>query len=209
MKRHPEISHRTAMTLGHQRAMINKSMIDGWFGCLKTYLQREIPDWENMVKDPRRCFNADESGFPLCINTGKVLAEKGARHVYQVASSTKQQLTVMVCFNAFGQYIPPLIVFPGERLRDSGINDFPEAIYGQTPSGWMDSELFVEFLKHVNAFVAEQSIQKPIILYVDGHSTHLSLEAAEYCNSNDIVLYCLFPNATHVLQPCDVEFLVR
>ncbi|XP_053406593.1 uncharacterized protein LOC128559316 [Mercenaria mercenaria] len=205
-KRHPEISQRTAMTLGHQRAGINESMINGWFDSLQSFLHQEVTDWRNMVNDPRRCFSADESGFPLCVNTGKVLAEKGARHVYQVTSSTKQQLTVMVCFNAFGDYIPPLIIFPGECFRDCGIQGFPEAIYGQTSNGWMDSELFVEFLKHFNTFVIEKCIQKPVILYVDGHSTHMSLEAATYCHDNDIVLYCLFPNATHVLQPCDVGF---
>ena len=32
------------------------------------------------------------------------------------------------------------------------------------------------------------------------------MEAAKYCHDNDIVLYCSLPNATHVLQPCDVGF---
>ena len=206
MRRHPELAERTAMALGHQRALITQSMIDTWFLGLQSYLKKEVPGWEEMLKDPRRSFNADESGFPLCVNTGKVLAEKGARHVYQVTSSTKQQITVMVCFNAMGQYVPPLIVFPGERFRDSGIHEFPEAIYGQTVNGWMDSELFVEFLKHLDAYIKEHSIPKPVILYVDGHSTHMSLEASAFCNNNGIILYCLLPNATHILQPCDVGF---
>ena len=78
-------------------------MIDGWFGGLHNFLQAEIPDWEALIADPRCSFNADESGFPLCIKTGKVLAEKGAKNVYQVTTSNKTQITVMACFNAFGQ----------------------------------------------------------------------------------------------------------
>jgi hypothetical protein len=70
----------------------------------------------------------------------------------------------------------------------------------------MDSELFVEFLKHLNEFVINRNIPKPIMLLVDGHSTHMSFDAAHYCFSNGIILYCLLANATHVLQPCDVGF---
>jgi hypothetical protein len=147
---------------------------------------------------------ADESGFPLCVNSGKVLAEKGARHVYQVATSDKQQITVMACFNAFGDYMPPLIVYPGQRFRDHGIESFPEAIYGHTDNEWMDSALFLSFLKELNCFVTSKSITKPVLLFVDGHSTHMSLDAAQYCFDNQIILYCLLPNAMHILQPCDV-----
>ena len=45
-----------------------------------------------------------------------------------------------------------------------------------------------------------------VMLLVDGHSTHMSLAAAQYCFTNDIILYCLLENATHILQPCDVGF---
>ena len=105
-------------------------MIEEWFNGLTAYLEKEVPDWQSMLKDPRRSFNTDESVFPLCVNTGKLIAEKGARHVYQVTSGTKQQLTVMAYFNAFGEYVDPLTVFPGERFRDSGIHDFPDAMDG-------------------------------------------------------------------------------
>lgn len=55
----------------------------------------------------------------------------------------------------YGDYIPTVIIFPGERLRVSSIHEYPEAIYGETQNGWMDSNLFVEFLKHLNSFVEE------------------------------------------------------
>jgi hypothetical protein len=112
----------------------------------------------------------------------------------------------MVCFNAFGDYVPPLIVYPGERFRDTDIKAFPAAIYGSTSNGWMDSELFVAFLEHFSEFVDNANITKPVILFVDGHTTDMSRAAAIFCANNDIILYCLLPNATHVLQPCDVGF---
>ncbi|XP_053392934.1 uncharacterized protein LOC128555225 [Mercenaria mercenaria] len=205
-RRHPDLSERSAMCLGHHRAVVNMAMIQGWFDGLVEHLQSEVQDYQSLLKDPRRLFNCDESGFPLCLKTGKVLAERGARHVYHVSSSNKQQITVMVCFSAFGNYVPPLIVYPGERFRDTGIEAFPTAIYGHTHNGWMDSELFVAFLEHFSSYVDHENIPKPVLLFVDGHSTHMSRDAATYCANNGIILYCLLPNATHILQPCDVGF---
>ncbi|KAH3724049.1 hypothetical protein DPMN_049851 [Dreissena polymorpha] len=56
----------------------------------------------------------------------------------------------MACFNACGDYVPPLIVYPGERYRDIGIDEFPSTIYGLSENGWMDSPLFVAILTHLN-----------------------------------------------------------
>lgn len=44
-----------------------------------------------------------------------------------------------------------------------------------------------------------------MILFLDGHSSHLSLDLSEFCADKQIHLYCLPPNATHILQPCDVS----
>ncbi|XP_053403175.1 uncharacterized protein LOC128558284 [Mercenaria mercenaria] len=120
-RRHPDLSERSAMCLGHHRSVVNMAMIQGWFDGLVEHLQSEVQDYQSLLKDPRRLFNCEQSGFPLCLKTRKVLAERGARHVYHVSSSNKQQITVMVCFSAFGNYVPPLIVYPGERFRDTAL----------------------------------------------------------------------------------------
>ncbi|CAH2108084.1 unnamed protein product [Euphydryas editha] len=44
----------------------------------------------------------------------------------------------------------------------------------------------------------------PVILYVDGHKTHLTKEVSELCKSLEIHLIALYPNATRILQPADV-----
>ena len=116
-KRHPEITMRTPMSLGHERSVVNIGMIRGWYDGVFNYLKKEVPGYESLVNSSRRIFNADESGFPLAVKAGRVMAEKGARHVYQVVTNTKTQITVMVAFNAYGDYVPPMILFPGERQR--------------------------------------------------------------------------------------------
>jgi hypothetical protein len=32
----------------------------------------------------------------------------------------------------------------------------------------------------------------------------MSLPAANFCSEKSIILYCLLPNSTHVLQACDI-----
>lgn len=105
--------------------------------------------------------------------------------------------------NALGNYMPPMILYPGERFRDVGVAKFPEAIFAHTPNGWMDKDCFVVSLEH-NAHLPNENITCPVLLIVDGHSTHISLDASKFCRDNGIVLYCLLPNATHILQACDV-----
>lgn len=79
------------------------------------HLLDELSGWQSMISDPRQCFNADESGFPLCPKSGKVLAPKRSKHIYQIGAG---KVTIIACFNAMEMYLQPLINFPGEQLRD-------------------------------------------------------------------------------------------
>ena len=36
-----------------------------WYGELQMYLINEVPDYEEILSDPSRVWNCDESGFPL------------------------------------------------------------------------------------------------------------------------------------------------
>ena len=47
---------------------------------------------------------------------------------------------------------------------------------------------------------------RPILVFADGHKSHLSLETADFCAAKQIILVALYPNSTHMLQPLDVSF---
>lgn len=69
----------------------------------------------------------------------------------------------------------------------------------------MTATTFLEYLQKIfYPFLCEQEIQFPVVLFVDGHSSHLSLETAEFCLEKKIVLIALYPNSTHLIQPMDV-----
>lgn len=78
-------------------------------------------------------------------------------------------------------------------------------IIGRSDSGWMVSSTFFEYIS--NGFfnwLVNNKIKLPVILFLDGHKSHLSMELANFCAENQIIIYCLPPNSTHIIQPCDV-----
>lgn len=71
----------------------------------------------------------------------------------------------------------------------------------------MTRETFYYYLKNVfHPWLVTAHIPLPVVVFVDGHASHVSFQTTEFCRQQPIVLICLFPNATHVLQPLDVSF---
>ena len=78
---------------------------------------------------------------------------------------------------------------------------------GRSENGWIDSQLFVLWLKKTFLpSLVQRQVRMPVLLLVDGHKTHCSLEAAEVCRENNIILYLILAHASHVLQPLDKGF---
>lgn len=63
----------------------------------------------DVLKDPRRVFNTDETAFYLNPNPGKVLAAKGRKNLYTAAGNDEKfNLTVLMTANASGKVAPPI-----------------------------------------------------------------------------------------------------
>ena len=112
----------------------------------------------------------------------------------------------MGTINGRGDIVSPGIIYPYVRLPNDIASSVPEGYFiGMSESGWMKSECFFEYL--ANAFIPwlrDNNIKLPVILFVDGHTTHLTLQVSTLCEENRIILYLLPPNTTHILQPADV-----
>ena len=57
---------RWAITLGKERAIVSAEKITKWFQDFRQYIEEELGDKE-LLNDPSRIYNADESGFSLCM----------------------------------------------------------------------------------------------------------------------------------------------
>lgn len=207
LKRHENISLRTGEALGKERAYVTSQKLDKWFADYVDYLTSSVPGGEEVMQDPTRIFNADESGFPLAGKSEKVLAEKGSKNVYNLTTSDKSQITVLACCSASGMFIPPMLIFPGIRFMYDPLRGAPDGSFlGRSSNGWIDSEIFFEWLaNHFYPHLVKEGIKFPVVLLVDGHASHINLETANFCNEKKIVLYCLPPHASHIMQPLDVS----
>lgn len=111
--------------------------------------------------------------------------------------------------NAAGQCAPTLVVYPAKRLPSSIKTSMPPGpnwALGHSDKGCMNGEVFFEYM--INAFiqwVSREKIKLRIIVFCDGHRSHMTYKLCTFCGDKEIELIALHPNATHILQPLDVS----
>lgn len=202
-RRHPEISPRLAQNLSISRAYATEEVLRVWFQEVETHLNKI--NLHNI--DPSRIFNLDESAFFLVPKTDRVLARRGAKSVYKVVhEDEKESITTLFTVNAAGTMLPPMILFWYQRIPTNITNTLPpEWIIGNTDRGWMTAESFLDYITtKFHPWLVTNRIKFPVIFYLNGHSSHMTLALSQFCKANQIELIALYPNATHVLQPLDV-----
>ena len=205
-RRYKTLALREAEGLSKARGIITKESILKWFRELKIYLEQ--CNASNILEDSSRIFNDDDTSFVMCPKSGKVLAPKGYKNVYEIKKgSEKKTITVLLVFSADGKTLTPMVVFPFIRPNKAIIDSVPSGWFiGRSESGWMRSETFFEYIANgLNKWVTDNKIKRPILLLVDGHKSHLSIELSQFCDDNEIILYALPPNTTHIMQPADVS----
>ncbi|XP_039278790.1 uncharacterized protein LOC120350267 [Nilaparvata lugens] len=192
MRHHPQLVRKTPESLTKGRALITEELIRKWFRELEEYLD-EIGQ-KDILKEPDRILNGDETSFSMCPKTGKVIAPKGWRNLYDIKmGNEKETVTVLLVFTASGRTLVPMIVFPFVKPPKL----LSKACQQASETGWMRSELFYEYVANgVDSWLRKENIKKPVLLFVDGHKSHLTLELSQFCSDNGIILYALPPKTT-------------
>lgn len=100
--------------------------------------------------------------------------------------------------------MPPVYIFPRIRYKDYFLNGAPEASLGLgSKTGWMTAELFVKVLSHIQKNTL-CTTANPILLIMDNHISHVSIDSINFAKSNGIVLLSFPPHCSHRMQPLDV-----
>lgn len=76
LRRHPSIAIRTPEPVTDASSKVSEKDIRGWFAQIKLYLRDK--NFAEILDDPTRIFNGDETNFMMCPKTRKVLAPKGS-----------------------------------------------------------------------------------------------------------------------------------
>ena len=197
-KRHPHLTMKSAVPLSYVRAQAHDEDVliryyDMLHECLTT---------NDILNKPSAIFNCDETGMPLNPKCHKVVSEVGSKHTGHITGNRKGQTTVLACTCAAGYAIPPLVVFDRKTLNMKATEgEVPGTFYGLSSSGWMTQDLFYHWFEHQFLQYAPQI--RPLLLLMDGHSSHYNPETIKLAAKNGVILFTLPPNTTHITQPLD------
>lgn len=101
---------------------VSEFNIKKWFNDI--YLSEE--NLTDNLKDGRRVFNGDETGFSLCPKTKCVLGPRGSKDINEVAKgNAKENITKMFSFNAVGQRCHPMVIYKYKRIPQNILNSIP------------------------------------------------------------------------------------
>ena len=117
-----------------------------------------------------------------------------------IGGSGRENITVQACINAEGKLLPPYIIYTGKYVLANCTNGGPLGTrFAVSTNGWMTIAAYIDWFQ--NLFIPSLPSERPILLILDGHSSHISHEVCELAIKNNIHMLKLPP---HFLQPLDV-----
>lgn len=126
-------------------------------------------------------YNADETGTSLGeYSRKKIECDSTTKRPVRCSSSTKTSITSLHCICADGTIMPPAVLFAGKIFPSTVAAKFPLSYYvGVTENVWMEKAQFYAWV--ANSFVPNLRPQRPVLLLVDGHASHIDLNTLEIC----------------------------
>lgn len=151
-------------------------------------------------------WNMDETGFSTVPSKlGKVICLRGKKRVGQIVSAERgTMVTMALAVNAAGNSMPPFFLFPRKKMQSTFLDNASTGAIGfANESGWMCQPEFLRFMQH---FVkhSKASAESPVLLLLDNHGSHLSIEALDLAAANGVTLLTFPPHCSHRMQPLDV-----
>ena len=98
--------------------------------------------------------------------------------------------------------MPPFIIF--DRMSHNYqlmSEEIPGTLYGSSTNGWFDQELFLLWFHKL--FLMSVPKVRPLLLIMDGHSSHYSPDFIRIAAKEQILIFVLPLHTTHLTQPLD------
>ncbi|KAJ8883528.1 hypothetical protein PR048_015372 [Dryococelus australis] len=168
------LSLRVPENLSAYRAsMSNPTMINDYFEMVHHLLSTlGIKDNASLL------WTVDETGLCYVVKPNKIVTEIGKRFVYKrVYADRAETHTLVGCICADRTWIPPFVIFKEVRWNDNfSEGSLPNSRTRLSPKCWIISELFLEWFQF---FIHIIPPNRPVVLFMDSHSSHITSEVIE------------------------------
>lgn len=202
LQRHPEYFIRKQQTIDADRKNAHQpNDILAWF---EKY--RSVCEEYNIQHGDQ--YNFDETGFRIGIGRDQWIITRDPNRQAYLASSTNREL-VSVCetISADGVVLPPMLIVPGVIHQEpwyvaTSIPD--DYLIATSDTGYNNDDLTIKWLAHFERFSAKRQVGAHRLLLLDGFGSHCTKQFIDYCDRHKIIVFCLPPHSSHLLQPLDV-----
>ena len=162
-----------------------------------------------LYRPPELIFNCDETFISFKKNY-KVI--QCGNYIPVVQKEEANHLTGMICFNATGTVITPMIILPSlSNIPDELINFQNECLFTSSSTGWITTNLWAVWAIHFVIEIRRYRLKLPphirnskILLVLDGNSSRSTPFIIDLFRKENIDLLILPSHLTHILQPFDV-----
>lgn len=100
-----------------------------------------------------------------------------------------------------------MIIFKGKLHNQAWFDGLPgDWCFEVSTNGWTTDEISLRWLQKL--FIPSMNScthGRYQLLVLDGHSSHLTLQFDQICAQNDLILICMPPHSSHLLQPLDIR----
>ncbi|XP_021694736.1 uncharacterized protein LOC110674765 isoform X2 [Aedes aegypti] len=205
--RHPEIRQKLVNNLSKAGAKVTEPQLRNWFFEVEELLRQDGID-TSIFDNPERILNFDESGFQLVPKRYKALCSDAENTYLVTSNSEKDCYTALFGSTAAGDLTPPMILYPGKRISRDMVENVPDGwSIGVSDEGWQTSKTFYEYIANdLYQWLQKRGTEFPVLIFVDGHKSHVNMELVEFCIQKGLILVSLYPNSTRILQPLDRNF---
>ena len=201
-KRHPHVKGMFSRALDSARFKnLDATLLNAYFDAV-------VKQHHQYNYLPQHIYNADETGFRMGDSqSSRVLVDSRVMNTFQRAAEKQEWITVFECTSAAGHAIDPLVVFKAHSVNSGWlpVNVPPSWSFSASDSGWTSNVLGYEWLTRVfepATRPADPATRR--LLFMDGHSSHLTAKVIHHCMEHTIDLLILPPHTSQITQPMDV-----
>lgn len=200
---------------GYEDAVVDMSWVDRWkkrhsisrklivgesasadHGSANDWLSTQVAAIRREFSDDD-IFNADETGLFWKMSPDRTLAFRG--EVCKGGKHAKDRITLLVAASAKGEKLPLFAIGKSKRPHCfRGVLNLPVK-YEANAKAWMNSELFEQWCRQLNATMKARN--RKIALILDNFCGHPLIELS------NIKMFFLPPNTTSLTQPMDAGII--